>query len=177
MRIRVLLAGRERVVEVARLAPDRFRIDVDGARSEVTATLGPDGAIRFRIPGGAGESGTDGPADVWARAIGVAKGSARHLWVEGRVLRYEVVRGARALGHAKDHDLTSPAPGVVAEVHAQAGARVRKGEKLIVLESMKMFFPVLAPRDGRVERVLCARGDTVDAGVLLVELADEGEGA
>jgi biotin carboxyl carrier protein len=166
VRIQVLLAGRERAVEVTRLAPDRFLIEVDGVRSEVTATLGSDGAIRFRgATGGAG------------RAIGVSKGNDRHLWVDGRTLRYEVVRGTRGAGHAKEQDLTSPAPGVVAEVHARAGTRVRKGEKLVVLESMKMFFPVLAPRDGRVERVLCARGDTVDAGVLLVELADEDGGA
>jgi len=165
VRIRVLLAGRERAVEVTRLAPDRFRIEVDGVRSEVTATLGADGSIRFMGAAGAG------------RAIGAAKGNSRQLWIDGRTVRYEVLRGARASGHAREHDLKSPAPGVVAEVHARAGTRVRKGEKLVVLESMKMFFSVLAPRDGRVERVLCARGDTVDAGVLLVELTDENGGA
>jgi 3-methylcrotonyl-CoA carboxylase alpha subunit len=161
VRVRLRIGGRDRALEVTRLGPDRFRIDVDGAPIEVVATAGADGSIRFR---GATAAGL---------AIGVAKGDARHLWVDGRTFRSEGGRGTRGAGGADAHDLKSPAPGVVAEVHAQAGAAVRRGETLVVLESMKMFFPVLAPRDGRVERVLCARGDTVDAGVLLVELADE----
>jgi len=50
---------------------------------------------------------------------------------------------------------------------------VAAGDKLILLESMKMVIPIQAPRDGRVARVLCAPGDSVPAGVPLVELESE----
>jgi 3-methylcrotonyl-CoA carboxylase alpha subunit len=164
VRLRVLVGEGERVIEVTRLRGDRFRIVTAGGTMEVVARAGPGGELRF-----AGEWGSRG-------AIGMARGRARQIWVEGKTFPYEIVSGSRA-SRARDQDLTSPAPGVVAEILAQPGAAVRKGEKLVVLESMKMFFPVVAPRDGKVERILCARGETVDAGVPLVEMAAEPEEA
>lgn len=165
MRFRALVGGEEREVEVTPLGEGRYRIAFDGEVLQVSGTIGDDGTIRF----------TEG--DQWHRAAGHANGSGRQLWVEGRTFAYEVLRGAAASAAAHEHDLTSPAPGLVAEVHAAAGQVVTKGEKLVVLESMKMFFPVLAPHDGVVSRVMCSVGETVDAGVLLIELADpEGPG-
>ena len=169
MKFRVLHGGpdsrKEIEIELTRLGGGRFRVVVDGEAIEVAATVGGDGVFRFESGG------------AWRRAAGFARGARRQLWVDGNNLSYEVSTGSRAQGAAHDHGLTSPAPGVIAEVHAVPGARVRKGEKLVVLESMKMFFPVLAPHDGRVGQVLCAKGETVDAGVTLVELLEDGEGA
>ena len=44
------------------------------------------------------------------------------------------------------------------------------GDKLILLESMKMVIPIQAPHAGRVGRILCAPGDSVPAGVPLLEI-------
>ena len=167
MKFRVLPSGpdseKEIEIELTRLGGGRFRVVVDGEPIEVAVTVAADGVFRFENGG------------AWHRAAGVARGARRQLWVDGINLFYEVTTGARAPGAAHDHGLTSPAPGVIAEVHATPGARVRKGEKLVVLESMKMFFPVLAPHDGRVGQVFCAKGETVDAGVMLVELLEDRE--
>lgn len=157
------MGARERVVEVTRIASERFRVSIDGVARDVTAESGPEGSLRFVDSFGA------------CRVVGSARGNTRHVWVDGRTLSCEILRGTR-VARPREHDLTSPAPGVVAEILASPGTLVRKGEKLVVLESMKMFFPVVAPRDGRVERILCARGETVDAGIPLVELASEGDG-
>jgi biotin carboxyl carrier protein len=164
VRFRVAIAGAEHEIEVTRLAPTRYRIAVGSTL--VDADVDAVGGERFRFTLGDGAHG----------AAGAAWGSERHLWCDGRHHRYAVARGAAHLAFARSGDLKSPAPGVVAEVAVTPGARVRKGEKLIVLESMKMFFPVVAPRDGRVARILCARGETVQAGVLLVDLEEEGGG-
>ncbi len=163
MTVRVRIAGEEREIEVVRLGDGRFRVVVDGRAREYAVEPVADGKIRYAGPDGA------------HRAIGVAVGNERHLWFDGATIRYEVARGARGASHAREGDLSSPTPGVVAEVLTAPGAEVRRGEKLVVLESMKMFFPIVAPRDGRVGRVLCERGQTVAAGVPLVELADEPE--
>ena len=48
-----------------------------------------------------------------------------------------------------------------------------RDEVLIVLESMKLFLPLTAPRDGEIATVHAAPGQTVPAGMLLVALAPD----
>jgi acetyl-CoA carboxylase biotin carboxyl carrier protein len=60
--------------------------------------------------------------------------------------------------------------GLVAEVLVEPGAAVAVGAPLVVLESMKMEIPVLAPVAGVVAAVAVAVGDLVQAEDLLVVL-------
>jgi biotin carboxyl carrier protein len=60
--------------------------------------------------------------------------------------------------------------GVVAEVLVRPGDPVPAGAPLVVLDSMKMEIPVLAPAAGRVGTVAVAVGDLVQAEDLLVVL-------
>ena len=48
------------------------------------------------------------------------------------------------------------------------GAKVKRGETLLVLESMKMQNEITSPRDGVVEQVMVKEGDKVNAGDVLV---------
>jgi len=64
--------------------------------------------------------------------------------------------------------LKSPAHGSVWNVAVKAGDRVEAGQRLIVVESMKMEIAVAAPRAGTVVEVLCAQGSPVAAGQTLV---------
>jgi acetyl-CoA carboxylase biotin carboxyl carrier protein len=50
------------------------------------------------------------------------------------------------------------------------GAEVVAGDELILLESMKMEIPVVAPRGGRVAAIPVAEGQPVAEGDVLVEL-------
>jgi 3-methylcrotonyl-CoA carboxylase alpha subunit len=65
-------------------------------------------------------------------------------------------------------DLTAPMPGRVTHVHVKAGAAVKRGQSLLVLEAMKMEHTIAAPADGTVTEVRCKAGDQVDDGVALV---------
>lgn len=103
------------------------------------------------------------------RVAGHVDGDKRQLWVNGRLLTYERVRerGDAELG---DESLSSSIPAVVSEILVGVGDAVTAGDKLMLLESMKMIIPIQAPYDGVVTAVHCAAGDSVQAGVPLIEL-------
>ena len=58
--------------------------------------------------------------------------------------------------------------GSVWEIAVAPGAHVAAGERLIVLETMKMETPVVAPVAGTVTTICCARGALVRAGQTLL---------
>jgi urea carboxylase len=66
--------------------------------------------------------------------------------------------------------VASQVSGGVWSVLATAGARVKAGDTLLVVESMKMEIAVTAPCDGLVHEVLCSEGQAVSAGQALVLL-------
>ncbi|MDP5305718.1 acetyl-CoA carboxylase biotin carboxylase subunit [Paracoccus spongiarum] len=78
---------------------------------------------------------------------------------------------ARRSAAGGDAALTlSPMPGLVKSVHVEAGQQVREGDRLAVLEAMKMEHSLTAARDGVVAEVLARPGDQVEAGAALIRL-------
>ncbi|ARU01124.1 acetyl/propionyl/methylcrotonyl-CoA carboxylase subunit alpha [Yoonia vestfoldensis] len=65
----------------------------------------------------------------------------------------------------------APMPGLVRAVAVQQGDKVAQGDRMLVLEAMKMEHVLRAPRDGLVADVSVASGDQVAAGDLMVALA------
>ena len=59
---------------------------------------------------------------------------------------------------------------IVWKIEAAAGASVRAGDTLIILEAMKMEIPVPAPRAGTVQTVLVNQGQQVAEGQSLAIL-------
>ena len=97
------------------------------------------------------------------------------LWVHafGRAWQLSLIDTVeRALAGGTSEDTsTAPMPGTVITVAVQAGQEVTAGERLVVIESMKMQSEIVAARDGVVEQVLVAVGDTFERGAPLVSLA------
>ena len=60
--------------------------------------------------------------------------------------------------------------GKILKINASAGASVKKGDVLLVLEAMKMENEICAPQDGTVATVECAVGDSVETGKVLVSM-------
>ncbi|MEZ5421220.1 MAG: biotin/lipoyl-containing protein, partial [Vicinamibacterales bacterium] len=71
---------------------------------------------------------------------------------------------------ADANDVAAPIPGLIATLSASVGARVARGEKLLMMEAMKMQTTVYAPCDGVVAELHVALGDTVEAKDLLVRM-------
>ncbi|MCA9897939.1 MAG: biotin/lipoyl-binding protein [Anaerolineales bacterium] len=111
----------------------------------------------------------NGARQQW-RLVGHKDGTRRQLWVNGRTHQYERVlpRGGGATSH--DASLAATIPAVVADILVNVGDSVEDGDKLILLESMKMIIPIQAPYSGTVTALHCAKGDSVQAGVPLIEL-------
>ena len=63
-----------------------------------------------------------------------------------------------------------PMPGKILSVAVSAGAAVKKGDLLLVLEAMKMQNEIYAPQDGTVSEVRVAANQTVATGDVLVVL-------
>jgi biotin carboxyl carrier protein len=75
----------------------------------------------------------------------------------------EVLEKAAALGGAGggDRNLTSQIPGRVVNVAAKAGTDVKKGDVIVVLESMKMQVAVKAHKDGTLKEIKVKQGASV----------------
>ncbi|MCW5937141.1 MAG: acetyl-CoA carboxylase biotin carboxyl carrier protein subunit [Fimbriimonadaceae bacterium] len=64
----------------------------------------------------------------------------------------------------------TPMPGQIVEVFVKEGDEVEAGQRLVVLEAMKMQHTISAPFDGRVASVLVAKGDQIGEGKEVVQI-------
>ncbi len=69
--------------------------------------------------------------------------------------------------HQGVEKIVAPMPGKVVRVQVEAGARVEKGEGVVVVEAMKMQNEMKSPRAGVVVSINVKPGDTVNAGDVL----------
>ena len=67
--------------------------------------------------------------------------------------------------------VASPLPGVIIEVSVKEGQAVKAGQKLVVLEAMKMENDIPAPKDGTVTEIHVHKGDSLQEGDPVVTLA------
>jgi urea carboxylase len=82
--------------------------------------------------------------------------------------------GAEATGKLETHSngraVASQLAGNVWKVPVKAGDKVSEGDALVIVESMKMEFPIAAPFAGKVLQVICREGSQVSAGQELIVL-------
>ena len=154
--VRLVHDGEEIALRLVTLSGDAHDVSVGETRVEARRVDG-----RWRMDG--------------APAPGVAVAGTRITVFAQYGLSFEMVdplaRDSAAGGDAAL--IEAPMPGLVKVVLAEAGQAVTKGDRLAVLEAMKMEHSLLAARDGVVAEVLVASGDQVSAGATLIRLEDE----
>ncbi|MDY6278467.1 MAG: biotin/lipoyl-containing protein [Bacteroidales bacterium] len=67
--------------------------------------------------------------------------------------------------------VTSPLPGVIIEVSVKEGQAVKAGQKVAVIEAMKMENEIAATQDGTISAIHVAKGDSVLEGADIVSIA------
>lgn len=76
----------------------------------------------------------------------------------------------KATASAGAVSVKAPMPGTILDIKVSAGAAVKKGDVLCILEAMKMENDICAPQDGTVDAVLVAKGDAVEVNAELIAL-------
>jgi 3-methylcrotonyl-CoA carboxylase alpha subunit len=155
LRRAVLLEGHMTTLSVE--APDRVRVEIDGAVHD--CVLKSDG---WWVDG----AKTGAHVVTHAGGISVFAQGAHHFNAVDPLARVAEVSGGGGLTLA-------PMPGLVKAVFVVPGQEVAAGERLAVLEAMKMEHTLLAGRAGVVAEVLCAPGVQVEAGAALIRLEVE----
>ncbi len=162
-KFKINIQGQEKDVEVTRQG-DQLHVEADGISAELRL-IDQEGAtfvVQLPMPDGSSKQ---------IRAAGHVDGDRRQLWVNGRSFNYERIR-QRSSGTVLDGSLSSTIPAVVSQILVSQDELVQAGDKLILLESMKMIIPIIAPCDSKVIAVHCTEGESIQSGVPLIELEE-----
>ncbi|MEQ8234515.1 MAG: biotin/lipoyl-containing protein, partial [Gammaproteobacteria bacterium] len=152
----------------------------DGETEKTLAICAAGGAYAIELDGETSTAtllGHDGAAlsvalDGTTRHVAVAVTDARRaVFLDGRAWVLARVDKLEASGEGEEGGagLLAPMPGKVIALIAAPGATVKKGDKLLVLEAMKMEHTICAPADGVVKAFHCTEGEQVTEGVELVD--------
>jgi len=136
-------------LKVFRLGPRQYRVQADGPRADVQID---------RL----------GPYEYWLTGFGrrfhvasVVQGLSYGIEVDG--VSHRIDRDDGGVVHA-------PAPAVVVSIAVRPGDTVCAGDRLAVLEAMKMEMEVVAPFSGKVRSVLSIPNVQVDSGAALLQI-------
>lgn len=132
--------------------PRRFKVTVNGREYEVSV---------LEIGGGQTQQAAAQPTAGPAVAAPVATASAAPSAAPAAT-------GTPAAGAG---DVVAAMGGVIVEVDVKVGQSVAIGDRLLVIEAMKMKTPITSTRAGEVTRVLVSPGDAVEGGQALVTIA------
>ena len=69
-------------------------------------------------------------------------------------------------------NIKSPLPGVILEIYVKEGDTVKIGQKLLMLEAMKMENNINTDKEGRVASIKVSKGDSVMEGDILIVIGD-----
>ncbi|WP_294324544.1 biotin carboxylase N-terminal domain-containing protein [uncultured Sphingomonas sp.] len=125
----------------------------------------PDERVAVAI-GGATRLATPAPGGTVAQV-----GIERVLFADGEAFPFAApVAGQGGGASAGDGAILSPMPGRIVAVEVAAGDRVTAGQRLVVLEAMKMEQALLSPFDGIVADLAATPGGQVAEGVVLARI-------
>jgi biotin carboxyl carrier protein len=158
----VLLAGKSRLVEIARVDDD-WKISLDG--NEIDASVAEVTPNTFSVL----LNGESHQIRIAPRADGTLTLHTGLAEYHAEVSDPRIWRGRRhgALEAEGRQQVTAPMPGKVVRLLVSEGDAVEAGQGLLVVEAMKMQNEIRSPKAGKVEKLLAKEGLAVNAGDVL----------
>jgi acetyl/propionyl-CoA carboxylase alpha subunit/acetyl-CoA carboxylase carboxyltransferase component len=132
-----------------RLGLEQYRVEVDGSR--IDADIERLGRFEYCL-------------SVFGRRFHVVSSS------QGLTYRIEVDGVAHQIDRDDGGVVHAPAPALVISVAVKPGDMVSAGDRLAVLEAMKMEMQVIAPFSGKVRQIMTIPNVQVDTGAPLVQI-------
>src|SRR5512142_1077068 len=156
MRYITTVEGKQFLVEVI----DEKHVSVDGKIYEVDfESVSGQPVYSLIVDGRSHESYIYSSDDSWQVLL---RGRLYPVTVEDE--REKRLRAAAGGGVAEtgEFHLRAPMPGLVVSVPVTEGQQVKRGQVILILESMKMQNEIKAPRDGVVGRIRVKAGESVE---------------
>lgn len=148
-------------VKLERTASRNFEIEVNQKHFKVSvAELVPEGGLELARSVVASKSGSAG-ASAGARSM--SRTAARPQSAQVSTPNSGVAKSING-------ELRSAMHGVVKQILVKEGESVTDGQKLLILESMKMESEVLSDRNGQVDKISVKPGETVESDQLLLSV-------
>lgn len=137
----------------------KFKITIKGITKEVEVKSMERDLLKVILDGKEYEVKVSGLEEIMERTE-EEFGFGELAYEEGVAVREDVV------------DVRSPLPGVISNIVVKEGDRVKRGEPMLYVESMKMLNEVVAPRDGVVKEILKKEGDVVNIGDVILRIGE-----
>jgi biotin carboxyl carrier protein len=156
--------GKQFLVEII----DEKHVSVDGKVYEVNfESVSGQPVYSLIVDGKSHEGYTAQGEDSWQVLL---RGRLYQITVEDE--REKRLRSAAmsSVAETGEFHLRAPMPGLVVVVPVEEGQTVKRGQVLLILESMKMQNELKAPRDGTIGRVRIKAGETVEQKQILLSV-------
>jgi geranyl-CoA carboxylase alpha subunit len=165
--VRLAIGGVPADLTVSVLGPRRYRVAGAAAPSEIEmAGNNDDSVVRFRLDG------------AERRAAYAFAGKTLHLDAGGHDLAVRetlhALRASAGSAGGVETEVRAPMNGKVVAVLVAEGQAIERGQRLVVVEAMKMQHEMTAGASGTVARLAVKPGDQVAMRQLLVELRPAG---
>lgn len=134
--------------DVSKISDNVFHVIKDNRSYNVEVLADADGKRQIKVNGNIYEAEVIDKFDELLKSLGMEKGGA-----------------------GKVNELKAPMPGLVLEVSVKAGEQLQKGDRVLVLEAMKMENVIKAPADVTVSSIEVNQGETVEKNQVMVRFA------
>ena len=137
-----------------RINGNDYEVVVNGVEGNIADVTVNGASYKVEMENAPAQSPAPAPAPVAAAAVSATPAPAP---------------AAKAAGPGKA--VVSPLPGVIVEVSVKEGQSVNAGDKVAVIEAMKMENDIMADAAGTVSAIHVSKGDSVLEGAKIVTIA------
>ena len=134
--------------DVSKISENVYHVIKDHRSFNVEVLPVVEGQLQIKVNGNIYDTETIDKFDELLKRLGMEKGGA-----------------------GKVNELKAPMPGLVLEINVKPGDQLQKGDRVLVLEAMKMENVIKAPADVTVASIEVEKGKTVDKNQVMIRFA------